>query len=56
MLILGQSRIFENTVEVGVAELKWGTNVVREIFDGCGYVRMLFQVLAVIKECYSRGI
>ncbi len=33
MLILRQGRIFENTLEVGGAELKWGTKVAREIFD-----------------------
>lgn len=33
MVILGQGKIFENTVEVGGAGLKWGTNVAREIFD-----------------------
>jgi len=56
MLILEQGRIFENTLEVGGAELKWGANVGREILDRCVYIMKLFQVLMVIKECFARGI
>ena len=32
-MILRQDGIFENTVEVGLAELKVGANIEREIFD-----------------------
>ena len=35
ILILGQGRIYENTVEVGGTELKWGANVGRKIFGLC---------------------
>ena len=36
MLDIAVGQIFENTVEVGGAELKWGANVGQEIFDICG--------------------
>ena len=49
-----QGRNFENTVEVGGAELKGGANVGQKIFDLYVYARKLYQVLAVIKECSSR--
>jgi len=56
ILILGQGRIFENTVEVGGAELKGGANVGQEIVDECVYIIKLFHMLTVINECYSRCI
>ena len=49
-MILGQGRIFENTVEVGGAELKGGANVGQEIFDKCVYIKKLFHMLTVIKN------
>jgi len=50
IVILGQGRIFENTVEVGGAELKGGANVGQEIFDKCVYIKKLFHMLTVIKN------
>ena len=56
IVILGQGRIFENTVEVGGAELKRGANVGQEIFDKRVYIIKLFHMLTVINECCSRCI
>jgi len=56
ILILGQGRIYENTVEVGGAELKGG-NVGQEIFDERVYIIIkLFHMLMVTNECFYRCI
>jgi hypothetical protein len=42
-VILEQGRIFENTVEVGEAELKRGAKVLQAIFDWYVYARQLLR-------------
>lgn len=57
ILILGQGRTYENTVEVGGAELKRGANVGQEIFDERAYIIIkLFHMLTVINEWFYRCI
>jgi hypothetical protein len=46
--ILRQGRFFENTVEVGGTELKWGANVGQEIFKICVYIIDVYQLLTMI--------
>ena len=57
ILILGQGRTYENTVEVGGAELKRGANVGQEILDERAYIIIkLFHMLTVINEWFYRCI
>jgi hypothetical protein len=46
-LILRQDTIFANTVEVGLAELKVGANIEREIFDEYVLNMIVYQYVIV---------
>ena len=55
ILILGQGRIFENTVEVGGAELKGGRMLGKKSSMNV-YIIKLFHMLTVINEYFCRCI